>query len=358
MIHFLKPFSVFLLYLVGCFAFLFMGAITQAQDRPATARSFILGGLAWSPDGSQIAVGTNDGVWIHQANVLEEVEHIIEANFVTALDWHPTENWIATGNQSPEEDPLRVWDADTRQVLYVLEGHQHIITGVKWSPDGQFIATTSWDETTRVWQVDGTPLVQTIDTPQLNGPTSRMDWSHDNHLIVTMHYVSMTQTNIVIYEAETDEEELVWPFDISTYSIQWSPDNRFIAALSRDDLVRIWNASDGGLWKSIEVGAYGFAMVWSPDSTQLVMHLSNCVDRNCDQRHNRLTIVDIESGEIVAESATVEMGGDGFYANAIAYSPDGTQIASISDDGRLLLFSSSDLTLLASYDGYRSLIDD
>jgi WD40 repeat protein len=220
---------------------------------PATARSFIYGGLAWSPDGSQIAVGTDDGVWIHQANALDDVEHVIEANFVTALDWHPTENWIATGSSSSQdEDPLRVWDADTGEVLHVLEGHPYIIDGVNWSPDGHLLATTSWDETLRVWQIEATSAMQIIDTPDAS-THSRLDWSPNSRYVVTKHLYDAIESHIVVYDPEAGDAVLSWPFNIETWSIQWSPDNRFIATVGGDGLIRIWGSSTGELSSSVEV---------------------------------------------------------------------------------------------------------
>lgn len=351
--HFLKRFSLHFLYFTVGFALLYIGTSIQAQTSSSTSNSFISGGLAWSPDGSQIAVGTNDGVWIHQTNDLDNVHHIINANFVTALDWHPTENWIATGSSSPKEDPLRIWDANTGEIVHVLSGHQNVIDGVKWSPDGQLLATTSWDETLHIWDIT-TSFTQIIATPQA-AFVSLMDWSQDSRRIVTMHLDSTGRHSIFIYDTKSARVERSLPFNGETWSIQWSPDDRFIAVSS--NLLSIWNTIDEEFSRSIEVSGDVRTMVWSPDSTQLVIHISTCLGQSCNEKHNRLAIIDIESGKTIAESQTVEMSGDGFYANAIAYSPDATQIASISDDGRLLIFSARDLTLVSSYNGYKSLLE-
>ena len=38
--------------------------------------------------------------------------------------------------------------------LQILEGHQHNITSVAYSPDGKFIASGSYDYTVRIWNLE------------------------------------------------------------------------------------------------------------------------------------------------------------------------------------------------------------
>lgn len=352
----LRRYSAFLFCMALYFLFTGFDAHVQAQQ---SLRSFISGGLAWSPDGSRIAVATNDGVWIHQADNLDNVQHVIEANNIASIAWHPVENWIATGSRaSQEHNPLRIWDAETGRLLHVLVGHQLAVNNLKWSPDGQLLASKSWDETIRIWSAANFQEVRVINTPQADSQPL-MDWSPDSRFIVTMHEENVTTYRIYIYDAQTGQVKQSWDFDVSTSALEWSPDNRFVAGVGRGrdglgDMIRIWDAATGRHLNSIRVNGQSLAMQWSPDSTQFVLYLSTRIN---DIDYNRLVMVDVQEEERLTESSIVEMRGVGDYANAIAYSPDGTQIASISDDGRLLIFSAHDLSLLSSYDGYRSLLN-
>src|SRR4029077_8677316 len=71
-------------------------------------------GLAFSPDGHRLAVGSADGV-------------------VQGLDGTP-----------------RGGPGDAGQLL-TLEGHEHAVVGLAYSPDGGRVASASWDGTAKVW---------------------------------------------------------------------------------------------------------------------------------------------------------------------------------------------------------------
>jgi len=38
--------------------------------------------------------------------------------------------------------------------LLTLRGHANLVTGVAFSPDGKRLATASWDQTAKVWDVE------------------------------------------------------------------------------------------------------------------------------------------------------------------------------------------------------------
>ena len=64
----------------------------------------------------------------------------------------PDGNMIITekeGNEYPK--PLKLIDAKTGQLLHILEGHRKHILSYAFSFDGQKIASTSADETIRIW---------------------------------------------------------------------------------------------------------------------------------------------------------------------------------------------------------------
>src|SRR5262249_24954227 len=60
--------------------------------------------------------------------------------------------FLATGGTSGEID---LWDVGRGDVRLRLEGHRNQIYRLSFDPAGALLASSAWDETTRLWEVAG-----------------------------------------------------------------------------------------------------------------------------------------------------------------------------------------------------------
>ncbi len=49
----------------------------------------------------------------------------------------------------------KTWDVSTGKELITLEGHTSYISNALFSPSEQFIATSSFDKTVKIWEING-----------------------------------------------------------------------------------------------------------------------------------------------------------------------------------------------------------
>ena len=121
--------------------------------------------LAWSPEGSQLAVpSTRDGT-VTVCNVLTGA---VEATLLqchrsraASAAWTPHGLQIFTCDY--DSDTCSLWNGDTGDLLHELEGCFRVLE-VSWSPDGAFVASGSMgiNARVRVWDATTGALVRAI----------------------------------------------------------------------------------------------------------------------------------------------------------------------------------------------------
>jgi WD40 repeat protein len=194
------------------------------------------------------------------------------------IGWH---------NADPE---LRMLVQDgLRQSLYWVRernrllGHTDVITRVKFSPDGQTIASTSWDKTIKLW-------------------------SRDGRLLRTLR----------------GHQDAVW-------SVSFSPNGQLLASASRDKTIKIWRVRDGQKLKTF--GGYKdwvACVSFSPNGQQVASVGWNGTLKLWDLQGRELTSFLTHQAPVVA----------------ISFHPDGTAIATASRDGTAKLWSLAGQELL------------
>lgn len=235
----------------------------------------------------------------------------------------------------PGVSVARVWDANGRQVLATLQGHTGAIESVRYSPDGQRIVTSSADRTARVWDAaTGRSLLE------LRGHTAALN------------------------------------------SAAFSPDGKLIVTTSLSDSTRIWDAASGRLLNTLPQPSYFGGGAFSRDGKRLVLNS----DRGYsvwDVAGGR-KIADVESFErfihaqlfdplgryllvIPAPDAAIfdlderkivtRLIGHTTPVRGVAFSPDGRQVATASQDNSAKLWEAGTGMPIFELRGYTEPVD-
>ncbi len=113
-------------------------------------RRFTHTSLAFSEDGSQLAVVTYDGqavIWdVDSGRMLKRL--VGHTDRVTALCYAPGEPRLVSGSA---DKTLRIWNPQTGELLLVLRGHLEEINSVAFTPDGARLISSDRD-VVRIWE--------------------------------------------------------------------------------------------------------------------------------------------------------------------------------------------------------------
>ena len=290
--------------------------------------------VMWSADGTQLAIGGWNGsnflVQIWDVDAKEFVGTFEGTDFEPAISWHPQDNLLAYSREYTElyiEDTQRGTDVSVLEVEYV--------TAIDWNSDGQLLATANGEPLSRVitvWDSQSGEAILTLED-DLKGVGS-VAWSPDDTMIAGKNW----DASLSIWEAQTGT--LLTTLDGGGYygstfnfspnqAAAWSPDSSRIAVYANTNLfesyvVWVWDVANEELIATLDDHeALITAVAWSPDGSLIATGSDDTTIR----------IWDAETYEL---SAVLEDDHTDFI-NSVAWSPDGTQLASASKDGTVVI---------------------
>lgn len=220
------------------------------------------------------------------------------------------------------------------RVRAILRDHQSALINVVFSPDGKRLAACGTDGTASVWDVSSHKELLVLRGHE--GSVTDIAFSPDGTRIATAGEHDGTAR---VWDSESGRElRVLSNHQGGFFGVAFSPDGTRVATAGVNGTVQLWNAQSGKMVLAVrnsEVGpvlrvtfspdgkrfatasVFGTARVWNAITGKPLLTLENQQNKN-----NRENVQDIQ--------------GNGTLA--VAFSPDGTQIATGDENGTVTLW--------------------
>ncbi|CAN1316699.1 Notchless protein homolog [Linum perenne] len=228
--------------------------------------------IAWSPDGKHLVSGSKAGelqCWDPQTGKPSGNQLMGHGHWVNSLALS-TEYVLRTGaydhtgktyssseemkkvalqryNKMKGNGPERLVSGSDDFTMFLWEpavdkhpktrmtGHQQLVNHVYFSPDGQWVASASFDKSVKLWNGITGQFIAAFRGHV--GPVYQISWSADSRLLLS----GSKDSTLKVWDIRTRKLKQDLPgHSDEVFAVDWSPDGEKVASGGKDRVLKLW----------------------------------------------------------------------------------------------------------------------
>jgi WD40 repeat protein len=183
--------------------------------------------VCFSPDGEFIASGgggANRYLYVHRVSNGEKLWGDTTGAYVSDVKFSPDGQYVAS---SGSDNKVKLWDAETGELVRTLSGHTNDVSCIAFSSDSQFIAsgTGGYDDSEesniKIWKVSDGSLIRTLEGHE--------EWVYDVEFVPGGEYLvssgredtSPLELHIKFWRVSSGDQHLF--YDELALDLEYSP---------------------------------------------------------------------------------------------------------------------------------------
>ena len=284
--------------------------------------------ITFSPNGQQLAVASNIGVWIYDVETMQERMLLTDhASSVISVSFSPDGTVLASGTG----DSVKLWNVATKENIATLEGYT-----ASFSPDGTVLASGTGDSV-KLWNVATKENIATLE-----GHTDGvmcLAFSPDGTLLA----IGDRDGTVKLWELTTGRTATLIGDGDAVGSVAFSPDGAILIS-GEHRVIKLWDVTTRQnifSFDNVPSGGQRQSVVFSPDGRTLAY----------------ISLSTVKLWDVVMKTHIAPLRVPGYNIFSVTFSPDGKMIAVGAYD-KVSLWNIGTMEKIATLKGHKDSVTD